>query len=81
MPSAPITTQQTVEEAVAALERTNASLQRATWRLKGVTRTFRDCVKRAENNHEGLRQVVDDLKQLYPPERPKLELVKGGDDA
>jgi hypothetical protein len=68
-------------EAVAALERTDAALQRATWQLKRAASRLKACVRLAASNYEGLRQVCDDLERIYPPARPSLHVVKGGDDA
>jgi hypothetical protein len=70
-----------IQQATLSLQRSTLSLQRSAWRLKGMTRTLRDYVKRAESNRDGLQEVLDDLEQLYPPERPTLRVVKGGDDA
>jgi hypothetical protein len=70
-----------IQQSTLSLQRTTLSLQRADWRLKGVTRTLCACVKRAESNRDGLREVLDELERLYPRERPTLRVVKGGDDA
>jgi hypothetical protein len=63
--------------ALTELQQATAALQRANWRLKGVTRTLGDCVTLAESNRDGLREVLDELERLYPPERPTLHVVTG----